>query len=124
MPSDVGTPVAFSCCQSNRPASGAAEPVARVASSGWFWASLSVRAELARFSAQAGADPSVPADSLKADAQGPGGAPVLSIDTRSALATRLGDTRRGRELWLPFLVLAGVFLIGEILLGSARVLDR
>lgn len=66
----------------------------------------------------------VPADSLKADAQGPNGAPVLSIDNRSALATRLGDTRRGRELWLPLLVLAGVFLIGEILLGSARVLDR
>ncbi|HET7498275.1 MAG TPA: BatA domain-containing protein [Candidatus Eisenbacteria bacterium] len=66
----------------------------------------------------------VPADSLKADARGPNGAPVLSIDNRSALATRLGDTRRGRELWLPLLVLAGVFLIGEILLGSARVLDR
>ncbi|HYJ32638.1 MAG TPA: BatA domain-containing protein [Candidatus Binatia bacterium] len=66
----------------------------------------------------------VPADSLKADAQGPGGAPVLSIDNRAALATRLGDTRRGRELWLPLLVLGGVFLMGEILLGSARVLDR
>jgi hypothetical protein len=66
----------------------------------------------------------VPADSLKADAQGKNGAPVLSIDNRSALATRLGDTRRGRELWLPLLVLAGVFLIGEILLGSARVLER
>ena len=66
----------------------------------------------------------VPADSLKVDARGPGGAPVLAIDSQSALATRLGDTRRGRELWLPFLVLAGIFLTGEILLGSARVLNR
>jgi hypothetical protein len=36
----------------------------------------------------------------------------------------LTDTRRGRELWLPFLVFAGLLLIGEILLGSARVLER
>lgn len=66
----------------------------------------------------------VPVDSLKADAAGPHGAPILAIDSQSALATRLGDTRRGRELWLPFLVLAGTFLIGEILLGSARVHNR
>ena len=66
----------------------------------------------------------VPADSLKADAVGPAGAPVLSLPSRAALVTRLGDTRRGRELWLPFLVAAGIFLIGEILLGSARVLNR
>ena len=65
-----------------------------------------------------------PVDSLKAEAAGPTGAPVLAIGTRSALATRLTDTRRGRELWLTLLVVAGMVLIGEILLGSARVLDR
>jgi aerotolerance regulator-like protein len=66
----------------------------------------------------------VPVDSLKEDAARPNGAPVLSLPTRTALMTRLGDTRRGRELWLPILVLAGFALIGEILLGSARVLER
>jgi len=66
----------------------------------------------------------VPLDSLRADAQGPSGAPVLSLETRSALTDRLTDTRRGRELWLPVLLFAAVFLTGEILLGSARVLDR
>jgi hypothetical protein len=66
----------------------------------------------------------VPVDSLEADAAGPGSAAVLAVSTRAALQTRLADTRRGRELWLPFLVFAGILLIGEILLGSARVLER
>jgi hypothetical protein len=39
-----------------------------------------------------------------------------------ALAAHLRDTRRGRELTLPLLVLAGVLLLGELALGSARAL--
>lgn len=66
----------------------------------------------------------VPVDSLKAEAVGPGGAPIVALTSRSALETRLSDTRRGRELWLPFLLAAAIVLIGEILLGSARVLER
>ncbi|HEV8128696.1 MAG TPA: hypothetical protein VGQ14_03480, partial [Candidatus Eisenbacteria bacterium] len=66
----------------------------------------------------------VNADSLEVDAGGAGSAPILAIPGRSALQTRLADTRKGRELWLPFLVFAGILLIGEILLGSSRVLER
>jgi hypothetical protein len=66
----------------------------------------------------------LPADSLTADAAGPSGAPITAISSRTALDTRLNDTRRGRELWLPFLVVVAAFLIAEILLGSSRVLAR
>jgi hypothetical protein len=66
----------------------------------------------------------IPADSLEAPAGAAGSAAILAIPNRSALQTRLADTRKGRELWLPFLVFAGVLLIGEILLGSSRVLER
>jgi len=66
----------------------------------------------------------VPADSLAADPPGPTGARILAIPTRAALETRLSDTRRGRELWLPFLLVAASVLIAEILLGSSRILAR
>ncbi len=44
------------------------------------------------------------------------------LSSSNALATHLRDTRRGRELWLTFLLVAAVALAGELLLGSARVL--
>jgi hypothetical protein len=56
----------------------------------------------------------VPADSLRAR-----GAVLASA---GALTTHLEDTRRGRELWLTFLIAAAVVLAGELMLGSARVL--
>ena len=41
--------------------------------------------------------------------------------TSGSLRTHLRDTREGRELWLPFLVLGAVFLAAELAVGSARV---
>ena len=42
--------------------------------------------------------------------------------TSRALTTHLEETRRGRELWMPILLLAALALVGELLLGSARAL--
>jgi hypothetical protein len=47
---------------------------------------------------------------------------ISVLPGQTDLATHLEDTRRGRELWLPLLVLAGLLLLGELALGSARVL--
>lgn len=57
-------------------------------------------------------------DSLRAGA--PEGITVLP--GQGALARHLRDTRRGRELSLSLLVLAGGLLLGELALGSARAL--
>jgi Aerotolerance regulator N-terminal len=57
-------------------------------------------------------------DSLRA------GAPerIALLPGQGALATHLRDTRRGRELSLSLLVLAGALLLGELALASARAL--
>jgi hypothetical protein len=47
---------------------------------------------------------------------------ISVLDGPGALAAHLRDTRRGRELWLPLLVLVGVLLAGELGLGSARAI--
>ncbi len=47
---------------------------------------------------------------------------IAVLPSLSALATHLHDTRRGRELGLPFLVVAGILLAGELALGSARAI--
>jgi hypothetical protein len=47
---------------------------------------------------------------------------IAVLSGPAALAAHLRDTRRGRELSLPLLVLAGVILLGELALGSARAL--
>ena len=39
-----------------------------------------------------------------------------------ALTTHLEETRRGREMWMLLLLLAGLALVAELLLGSARTL--
>jgi len=44
------------------------------------------------------------------------------LDGPAALAAHLRDTRRGRELWLPLLVVAGLLLAGELALGSVRAI--
>jgi hypothetical protein len=44
------------------------------------------------------------------------------LSNAGALTTHLQDTRRGRELWMAFLVAAALVLAGELMLGSARVL--
>jgi hypothetical protein len=60
----------------------------------------------------------IPADSLRA-AGGDGSSTLGSVN---ALASHLRDTRRGKELWMTFLLLAAGALAGELLLGSARAL--
>ena len=60
------------------------------------------------------------ASSAKAGGSPAGRISVLS--SANALATHLQDTRRGRELWLTFLLVAAVALVGELMLGSARIL--
>jgi hypothetical protein len=50
----------------------------------------------------------------------PGRISILS--SSNALATHLQDTRRGRELWMSFLLAAAIALAGELALGSARTL--
>jgi hypothetical protein len=68
----------------------------------------------------------VSADSLRAEtaaaavAGGRGEISVLS--SRGALESHLRDTRRGREIWMAFLVGAALFLLAELVLGSARVI--
>lgn len=73
----------------------------------------------------------VPAESLRADAgaadaghaRGAARAAAIGVlASRQALESYLRDTRRGRELWLPFLLVAALLLVGELLLGSARAL--
>ncbi|MGE5174933.1 MAG: BatA domain-containing protein [Hyphomicrobiales bacterium] len=49
-------------------------------------------------------------------------AAVTVLANPRALAGYLRDTRRGRELWLPFLVVGALLLMGELALGSARAL--
>lgn len=58
------------------------------------------------------------ADSLR----GPVRDGLTVLPTAASLATHLHDTRRGRELGVPFLVVAGLLLGGELLLGSARTI--
>ena len=60
----------------------------------------------------------VPLDSLRA---GPV-AEIAVLEGAGALATHLRDTRRGRELWLPLLVVAGLLFAGELALGSVRAI--
>jgi hypothetical protein len=60
----------------------------------------------------------IDADSLRA-ASGTGSS---TLGSANALASHLRDTRRGRELWMTFLLLAAAALAGELLLGSARAL--
>jgi aerotolerance regulator-like protein/VWA domain-containing protein len=50
------------------------------------------------------------------------GARASTLGSANALASHLRDTRRGRELWMTFLLLAAAALVGELLLGSARAL--
>jgi hypothetical protein len=44
------------------------------------------------------------------------------LEGPAALASHLRDTRRGRELWLPLLVVAALLLAGELALGSVRAI--
>src|SRR6185503_3281440 len=60
----------------------------------------------------------IDADSLRS-ASGTGSS---TLGSANALASHLRDTRRGRELWMTFLLLAAAALAGELLLGSARAL--
>jgi hypothetical protein len=60
----------------------------------------------------------IDADSLRA-ASGTGSS---TLGSANALASHLRDTRRGRELWMTFLLLAAAALAVELLLGSARAL--
>jgi Aerotolerance regulator N-terminal/von Willebrand factor type A domain len=60
----------------------------------------------------------LPPDSLRAAS---GGRATL-LSTARALTTHLEETRRGRELWIPLLLIAALALVGELLLGSARAL--
>ena len=47
--------------------------------------------------------------------------PPRALLTAGSLRTHLRDTREGRELWLPFLVLGALCLAAELAVGSARV---
>ncbi len=47
---------------------------------------------------------------------------ITVLPSAPSLVTYLHDTRRGRELGLPFLVVAGLLLAGELALGSARAI--
>jgi hypothetical protein len=58
----------------------------------------------------------LPVDSLRA-----GSEPPKAILTTASLRTYLHDTRQGRELWLPFLVLAALCLAAELWVGTARI---
>jgi hypothetical protein len=60
-----------------------------------------------------------PIDSLKT---APSGIEApREIATLSSLRTHLRDTRRGRELWLPFLIGAALCLASELWVGTARI---
>jgi len=58
---------------------------------------------------------SIAADSLRA-------ATTSILSSVGALATHLRETRRGRELWLGFLIAAVVVLAAELTVGSLRTL--
>jgi hypothetical protein len=58
-------------------------------------------------------------DSLRA---GSGSGRVATLTTSRGLAVHLEETRRGRELWLGFLLAAVVMLAAELALGSARTI--
>jgi len=58
----------------------------------------------------------------RAAGAGATGTAMTTLSSATALDVHLRDTRRGRELWLSFLVAAAVVLAGELMLGSARVL--
>ena len=69
------------------------------------------------------------ADSLRQETSATAGASAGSsvgavsvISSRGALEAHLRDTRRGREIWMAFLIGAALFLIAELALGSARVI--
>jgi hypothetical protein len=65
----------------------------------------------------------IEADSLRPALRGAGaGPPVATLKSLNALEGHLRETRRGRELWLGFLLAAAVALAGELALGSARTL--
>lgn len=51
---------------------------------------------------------------------GPSAGKISVLASASALETELRDTRRGRELWLGFLIFVGAALVGELALGSVR----
>jgi hypothetical protein len=44
------------------------------------------------------------------------------LSSAGALATHLRETRRGRELWLGFLIVAAIVLSAELVVGSLRTL--
>lgn len=50
------------------------------------------------------------------------GPAVSFLKSQNALSTHLTETRRGRELWMSFLLAAAVALAGELALGSARTI--
>ncbi|HET9252462.1 MAG TPA: hypothetical protein VFP58_10125, partial [Candidatus Eisenbacteria bacterium] len=60
----------------------------------------------------------LPPDSVRAAS----GGRASFLGSPRALATHLEGTRRGRELWMPLLLIAALALVGELLLGSARTL--
>ena len=57
----------------------------------------------------------IAADSLES---GVGAGKVSVLASMNALTTELRDTRRGRELWMSFLLVVGIALAGELALGS------
>jgi hypothetical protein len=60
----------------------------------------------------------IPPDSVRSAS----GGRARFLSSPRALTTHLEETRRGRELWMPLLLLAALALVGELLLGSARSL--
>jgi hypothetical protein len=65
----------------------------------------------------------VPPDSLRAALPPEAAARLATLANPAALQRHLQATRRGEELWLPLLLLAGVILAAEIALASARKLS-
>ena len=66
-----------------------------------------------------------PAAAATAATAAPGPAPagrIAVLSSANALATHLQDTRRGRELWVTFLLAAAIALALELAVGSARTL--
>jgi hypothetical protein len=59
----------------------------------------------------------VPVDSLETGSDNP----PRALLTTSSLRAHLRDTRQGRELWLLFLLGAGVCLAAELWVGTARI---
>ena len=50
------------------------------------------------------------------------GAAVTMLKSANALDSHLRETRRGRELWMGFLLVAAIALAGELALSSARMI--